>query len=170
MSADPVLERLCVACDAAGAACCKSGSIFLTPAEHNAIVRHCAVQADAALAATFGRRVSLHDGFAMLDQGEACMFLDARNRCTLHERGLKPRECHWWPLHAYQASDRGMPRMAVCLADYCCAGIGSTADALRVAARYADEMRAALPALRGFRAVFPGSAPRRHVMWIDDQG
>lgn len=99
MSADQVLERLCGACDAAGAACCKSGSIFLTPAEHDAIAHHCADHADPAVAATFGQRVSLHDGFAMLDQGEVCMFPDSRNRCTLHERGLKPRECHCWPLH-----------------------------------------------------------------------
>ena len=97
------------------------------------------------------------------------MFLDARDRCTLHEQGLKPRECHWWPLHAYQESGSGAPRMAVCLADYCCAGGGSTRDAQLMATHYADEILAALPALRGFRAVFPGSAPRCHVMWIDDE-
>ena len=170
MSADPVLERLCAACDAAGAACCKSGSIFLTLAEHAAIALHCAVDADPALAAAFHDRASLHGGFAMLEQRDACMFLDSRDRCTLHERGLKPRECHWWPLHVYQESDSGAPRMAVCLADYCCAGVGSTRDAQLMAARYADEMRAVLPALQGFRAVFPGSAPRRHVMWVDDEG
>jgi Fe-S-cluster containining protein len=170
MSSDPVLERLYTACDAAGAACCKSGSIFLTPAEHDAIARHCAAQAEPALAETFGQRASLHDGFGMLDQGEGCMFLDARNRCTLHDLGIKPRECHWWPLHAYRESDAGTRRMAVCVADYCCAGVGSVGDARNMAARYADEIPAALPALRRFRAVFPGSAPRRHAMWIEDEG
>lgn len=170
MSADPVLERLCSACDAAGAACCKSGSVFLTLAEHDAIAQHCAVDPDPALAEAFHQHASLHGSFAMLDQGVGCMFLDSRDRCTLHERGLKPRECHWWPLHVYLESDEGAPRMAACLADYCCAGVGSAEDAQKMAARYADEMRAALPALRRFRAVFPGSAPRRHVMWIDDEG
>jgi hypothetical protein len=157
---------LCDACDAAQSACCKSGSVFLAPDEHARLVRHCAESGDAALEQAFDQRVAVHDGFAMLDQRDGCMFLDAGNRCTLHAIGLKPQECHWWPLHVYREADDRDGEMSVCLADYCCDGIRSMEDARVFLGFYLARMIELLPALRKFRAVFPGSMPRRPVMKI----
>ncbi len=166
MDAATIDTRLCAACTATGAACCKSGHVFLTLEEHARLEEHCAEAREASFGEAFHRRITMDTDFALLDQGDGCLFLDADNGCTLHAIGLKPQECHWWPLHVYRQADDTGERMSVCLSDYCCDGIRNVAEAQAFLPRYLARMIERLPALRRFRSIFPGSTPRRLVCKI----
>ena len=100
MSAEEVNGILASACQKCGAPCCKKGQIFLPRAEYERIRQH-ALTLGPAEVAEFDKRVSDHGLFFLYDQKNGCQFLDERNLCRLHDLGLKPSECFWWPYHVY---------------------------------------------------------------------
>lgn len=100
MSAEDVNDFLASACQQCGAACCKMGKIFLPPVEHERIRRHVAALG-AEAEAEFAERTTDHGYFFLYDQRNRCQFLDERNLCRLHNLGLKPSECFWWPYHVF---------------------------------------------------------------------
>jgi hypothetical protein len=49
----------------------------------------------------FASRVTDHGLFFLYDQRNGCQFLDPSNLCRLHNLGIKPAECFWWPYHIF---------------------------------------------------------------------
>lgn len=116
MPPEEVNDQLATACQKCGAACCKKGRIFLPRDEYRRIRLHVqALGSDAA--AEFDSRITDHGVFFLYDQKTGCQFLDSANLCRLHDIGLKPTECFWWPYHVF-ATDAN--ELEVRLSITCC--------------------------------------------------
>ena len=109
-------RQLASACMNCGSSCCKKGWIFLPRDEFELMFRH-AESLGGGEAAEFTSRISDHGSFLLYDQRDGCQFLDERNLCRLHEIGLKPSECFWWPYHVFVSETGGLE---VRLATDCC--------------------------------------------------
>jgi Fe-S-cluster containining protein len=148
--------RLARSCQAAGAACCKKGKLFLPLAEYRGIVDWMREHSPAE-GAGFESRCVHHDaeGFVLYDQEQACQFLTPDDLCRLHTQGVKPSECFWWPLHVYVTPEDGLE---IRVSTSCCEAYKNTAGL----ARYADEIADKVPeigeeTLRAFRRSYGGS-------------
>jgi hypothetical protein len=111
-------QKLTQACQSYASACCKQGFIFLLPEEIRDIELWLANHAPDQMAA-FHARLRSHDDFALLDQGDACIFLNESNLCRLHSSGIKPKECYLWPLYIYVDQ---LGTLDVRVFSTCCAG------------------------------------------------
>lgn len=116
MLAEEVNEQLAAACQKCGAACCKKGRIFL-PRDEYARIRLHTQTLGGDETAEFDSRITDHGLFFLYDQGSGCQFLDSHNLCRLHDIGIKPAECFWWPYHVF-AADAG--ELEVRLSTTCC--------------------------------------------------
>jgi len=115
---DAFNQQLACACQATRAACCRKGLLFLPLPEYHRI-RHWLARNEPAGLAEFEARCQPHEGFFLYDQKDSCQFLDGRALCRLHEAGVKPSECFWWPFHVYCAADG---RLEIRLSTSCCQG------------------------------------------------
>ncbi len=106
-------------CQQCGALCCKKGEIFLPANEYRRIREH-AEKLGAHEAAELADRITDHGLFYIYDQRTGCQFLDAKNLCRLHDLGLKPSECFWWPYHIFKGEEPG--RLEIKLFMDCCDG------------------------------------------------
>ncbi len=104
---DALNGPLASACQAACAACCCKGKIFLPDAEYERIHEWIQENSVGDLE-EFNLRSEALDGFHLYNQKDRCQFLDKQNLCRLHDKGIKPRECFWWPLHIYKGEDVGL--------------------------------------------------------------
>jgi hypothetical protein len=159
---DEFNARLAAACQQKAAACCKKGSLFLSPAERATIERHVAAQGPAA-AAEFAARIQAHDGFSLYDQRNRCQFLTDDNLCSLHPLGIKPNECFWWPYHVYADGDG---RLMIEISTTCCDACHYHDEV--AAAQFLDAIDERVASLgpevfRRFRATYGGSYGRRPV-------
>jgi hypothetical protein len=125
MSAEEVNDLLATACQKCGSPCCKKGQIFLPRAEYKRIHEHVVLLGEAETK-EFESRVSDHGLFFLYDQKIGCQFLDAHNLCRLHNIGLKPSECFWWPYHVYAGSAPGTLEIRVYMD--CCDGHEADGD------------------------------------------
>ncbi len=104
-------DGLAAACQACHSACCKKGKIFLPPDEL-AAMRAAAKLQSPDFVAEFESRLSEGPDYALYDQRDGCQFLTTDNLCSLHDKGMKPRECFWWPYHVY-INESGVPSIEV---------------------------------------------------------
>ena len=102
MPADELNDQLATACQKCGAACCKKGQIFLPRDEYVRIRSH-ALGLGLDQTAEFDSRITDYGLFYLYDQKQGCQFLDSDNLCRLHDIGLKPTECFWWPYHIFNS-------------------------------------------------------------------
>jgi Fe-S-cluster containining protein len=109
-------QTMAVACQDCGAACCKKGMIFL-PREEYERIKHYTASLGSTHQMEFIARTSDHGSYLLYDQKNGCQFLDDNNLCRLHENGLKPSECFWWPYHVFVDEADGLE---VRLSTSCC--------------------------------------------------
>ena len=107
MSGEDFNLRLASACQNCGAACCKRGKIFLPREEYDRIRLH-AASLGPGEEAEFVDRTTDNGSYFLYDQKDGCQFLDAKNLCRLHAKGVKPSECFWWPYHVFPAESGGL--------------------------------------------------------------
>lgn len=104
--------------------------------------------------ADFDKRVENHGAFLVYDQKSGCQFLDADDLCTLHDEGLKPTECHWWPYHVFARDENSLE---IRLSQTCCTAYKLHTERARYPALIAAQAREiGLDTLRSFRRIFPG--------------
>jgi hypothetical protein len=95
-----VNDALAIACQKCGSACCKKGQIFLPREEYERIRTH-VLTLGSMQVEEFEARTTDHGLFFLYDQKNGCQFLDEHDLCRLHNEGVKPSECFWWPYHIY---------------------------------------------------------------------
>jgi Fe-S-cluster containining protein len=155
-----VNQKLANSCQNCGAACCRKGKIFLPKNEHAAMRDH-AEKLGGNWLKEFDARVSDHGLFFLYDQLSGCQFLDAQNLCRLHDLGLKPSECFWWPYHVFSAENESLE---VRLFTECC-DAHTTHDATSpypadIAAKAAE---IGVDVIQSFRQIYGGSQAARSV-------
>lgn len=160
------------ACQAANSACCCKGRIFLPDNETEAIRGWLKARPEVEQA-NFERCLDDdHDGFALLDQENRCQFLDDRNLCRLHNEGVKPSECFWWPMHVYvNRQDQLEVRVSetCCEAFNCLNGGQSNEGAELQVEKLAARVREIGPdVVRRFRKAYQGSYENRPVRVLEE--
>jgi|GEM_PF-1066228 len=153
-NSDTVNHLLASACQATCSSCCKKGKIFLPEEQYN-LIKDWAEKSSPDELDEFKNRSERFDGFFLYDQRDRCQFLDGENLCRLHNEGVKPRECFWWPLHVY-TQDEG--KFEVRASTSCC----SAFKHLNQESPYVSEVQAESEAIgaiiiKKFREVYPGS-------------
>jgi len=161
----PLNQRLAEACQAAGAACCHSGFLFLPDTEYLALAAWLEANHPGERAQFEARMMPLtHAGFHLYDQRHRCQFLDRARRCRLHKAGVKPTEYFWWPYHVY-AADNGQLEIRVCTA--CCEAHRQSETATDFVDTIECQARAiGLDLMRDFRREYAGGYPTRLVRTI----
>lgn len=147
-------DRLASACQATCSSCCKKGKIFLPEVQYQAIRKWVATNSPGELD-EFESRTEAFDGFRLYDQMDICQFLDKQNLCRLHNHGVKPRECFWWPLHVYttESSD-----LEIRVSSSCCDGYLHIQPDTPYVDGVIDEVKVlGSELIRNFRGVYPGS-------------
>lgn len=164
MTVKDVNDELAAACQKCGAACCKKGKIFLPRDEYRRIRRH--VQALGPDETTeFDSRITDHGLFFLYDQRNGCQFLDVTNLCRLHDLGLKPTECFWWPYHVFAA---GTGDLEVRLYTACCdAHETHTEDSTYPGLIAGKAGHIGFDVIRAFRQVHGGSVDTKLVGRIE---
>ena len=152
--ANEINGRLATACQATCSSCCKKGKIFLPDGEHQKILDWIKEHAPADLE-EFESRCEKHNGFHLYDQQNACQFLNASDLCRLHNQGVKPRECFWWPLHVYTTETETLD---IRVSTSCCDAYKNiSADSAYVDAVESEVEQLGAALIRDFRSVYPGS-------------
>ncbi|MDR2674076.1 MAG: hypothetical protein LBC18_04200 [Opitutaceae bacterium] len=156
-SAGSFNAKLSLSCQAKASACCKKGLLFMPAEEVSAIDRFISASHDGAALDEFHSRLKKHEGFFLYNQQNACQFLDAGNLCLLHGKGIKPRECFWWPYHVYFDTTG---KMVIAISKTCC-------DAWKhhepeIAAQFCDDIEDCVngcgeETVRRFRDAYAGS-------------
>lgn len=147
-------DRLASACQATCSSCCKKGKIFLPEDQYQAIRSWVATNSPGELQ-QFESRTEAFDGFRLYDQQDICQFLDRQDLCRLHNQGVKPRECFWWPLHVYTTGSEGLE---IRVSNSCCEGYKHITPDSPYVEGVIDEVKALGAELIGkFRDVYPGS-------------
>jgi len=155
MPADEVNDQLATACQKCGSACCKKGQIFLPRDEYRQIRLHAQALGPAAVA-EFDSRISDHGLFYLYDQKQGCQFLDSGNLCRLHDIGIKPTECFWWPYHVFAA---GPDALEVRLSISCCdAHKTHTPDSSYPALIVEEADQIGFDVIRAFRRAYAGTS------------
>jgi len=145
---------LASSCQATCSSCCKKGKIFLPEDQFQSIKTWLAQNSPAELA-EFESRTEEFEGFRLYDQKDICQFLDAQNLCRLHNQGVKPRECFWWPLHIYTADCEGLE---VRVSNSCCDAYKHITSNSSYVDEVVEEARnIGDDIIRRFRGVYPGS-------------
>ncbi len=145
-AAAPSNEYLAGCCRNAEANCCKDGYLFLTREEFQNLNQYChAVKSELQ---EFQERITDCGAYALYDQRTRCQFLDSNDHCRLHDLGLKPTECFWWPAHVYLAKTGDLEiRVATC-----CSGCGMLTSNCEHIQRVVEQARAiGLNTLKAFR-------------------
>jgi len=95
-------KNLAKSCRETKSSCCYKGLIFLPDEEYFKILEYTQLNLEEH-AEEFMARCKKYDGFYLYDQKSKCQFLDeiGSGSCRLHDKGVKPSECFWWPLHVY---------------------------------------------------------------------
>ena len=154
MTSESLNKPLASACQAACSSCCCKGKIFLPSAEYDRLrvwVRENAVSD----LEEFDSRSECLDGFYLYDQKTRCQFLDARNLCRLHDKGVKPTECFWWPLHIYTGADDSLE---IRVSTSCCDAYKSIPpESPLVASLKKEALQLGRELLKKFRDVYSGS-------------
>jgi hypothetical protein len=160
---------LAKSCMANASSCCCKGQIFLPSNEVEAIREWLRTRSEAEQAEFERCLDENHDGFALFDQETRCQFLDAANLCRLHNEGVKPTECYWWPLHVY---DNERQQLEIRISESCC-GAHHCLDGSRAEESEAEldkiEARArtiGLDVIRRFREAYRGSYSSRKLRTI----
>lgn len=162
MPAAEVNQQLATACQQCGSACCKKGRIFLPRDEYLRIRRH--VQAiGPGATAEFDSRISDHGIFFLYDQDGGCQFLDAANLCGLHELGLKPTECFWWPYHVYTSDDAAELELRLFL-DCCDAHKADRPDSPYHRQIEQDALRIGFDVIQKFRETYGGAVAQTRLI------
>ena len=164
MTAEEVNDQLAAACQKCGAACCKKGQIFL-PRDEYARIRLYAQASGPDETAEFDSRITDYGLFFLYDQGSGCQFLDSGNLCRLHDIGIKPTECFWWPYHVF-ASEAG--ELEVRLSTNCCDAHethGPESPYPGLIAEGADQI--GFDVIRAFRQAYGGSSGTKLVGRIE---
>jgi len=96
-------EGLAIDCRATKSSCCYKGMVFLPNEEYEKIFKYIEANSKEDMQ-EFVNRCKKYDGFYLYDQQGKCQFLDdiGCGSCRLHDKGVKPTECFWWPLHVYK--------------------------------------------------------------------
>lgn len=147
-------DSLASACQKTCSSCCKKGKIFLPFAQYDSICEWGDKHSPAEME-EFRARSERFEDFYLYDQKDRCQFLDPSDLCRLHNRGVKPRECFWWPLHVYVGESSTMEIRA---STSCC----DAYKLLNENSPYVDEVQAEAEGLGSsmiekFRSVYPGS-------------
>ena len=115
--------------------------------------------------AEFETRCEKHDGFSLYDQQDSCQFLDKNNLCRLHDAGVKPSECYWWPYHVYEEKDGSL---SIRLSTSCCEGYKSVGSGVAFIATVENQARSIGGSLlRKFRQTYHGSYQTTHAATLD---
>ena len=149
-----VNDLLATACQKCGSACCKKGQIFLPREEYDRIRTHLLVHGSMEIE-EFDARTTDHGLFFLYDQKNGCQFLDERNLCRLHNKGIKPSECFWWPYHIYTGDDPEELELRVFL-DCCDAHEIDEADSSHHQAIEEHASRIGFDVIRKFRETYCG--------------
>jgi hypothetical protein len=147
-------DLLAAECQKACSACCKKGKIFIPAAEHAAIKRWLAKNSPGDLK-EFSMRSDERGSFFLYDQKDRCQFLDASELCRLHREGIKPRECFWWPLHAYVGDSQ---TVEIRVSTSCCPAYLQINDASPCLDSVEADIRTlGFDIVHEFRQIYPGS-------------
>lgn len=164
MTAEGVNEQLAAACQKCDAACCKKGQIFLPRDEYARIRLH--VQAlGSDETSEFDSRITDHGLFFLYDQRSGCQFLDSGNLCRLHDIGIKPTECFWWPYHVFTSKAGALE---VRLSTTCCDAHNLHLPDSPYPGLVADGAeRIGFDVIRAFREAYGGNAGTKLVGLIE---
>jgi hypothetical protein len=147
-------DSLASACQKTCSSCCKKGKIFLPNAQHGAICEWLGNNLPDE-AEEFRSRCEDFNEFFLYDQKDRCQFLDNQNLCRLHDAGVKPRECFWWPLHVYVNDDRCLEIRA---STSCCEAFKLlNRDSVFVTEVQTEMEVLGAPMIERFRSAYPGS-------------
>ena len=158
---DELNEKFASSCMAAKASCCKKGQLFIVEEEYQRIVEWLQANSPHELA-EFEGRSQKHDGFRLYDQMSSCQFLDSNNLCRIHNEGVKPAECFWWPLHVYLNEDAA--KFEIRASTTCCAA----SSCLPESSLLEGEIRTTCEGigddiLLRFRAAYKGSYQTKYI-------
>ncbi len=113
----------------------------------------------------FAARTTDHGLFFLYDQRTGCQFLDGENLCRLHNLGLKPSECFWWPYHVYASETK---ELEVRLFTTCCdAHEMHDRDSPYPGMITEESNRIGFDVIRAFRQAYGGSAGTKLVGRIE---
>lgn len=161
---------LAKACMGAGSSCCCKGQIFLPNNELESIRTWLSTRSESERE-NFERCVVSHDGFALLNQENRCQFLDDKNLCRLHNEGVKPTECFWWPLHVY-LNNRNQLEIRIsedCCGAHTCLNCDAAAATETEVLKIETKARLmGLDLIRQFRQVYQGSYVCRPMRVISE--
>ena len=134
--------------------CCFKGKVLLFPDEYESIKKHLSKTSESNLK-EFLSNCENFEEFYLLNQNQRCQFLNNRNLCTLHDLGLKPSECFWWPAHFYVTTG---DTLEILLADYCCQSfkqINEQSEHIQNMNNFLTEEKALI--IKKFRKIYDGN-------------
>ncbi|KKQ18298.1 MAG: hypothetical protein US31_C0006G0029 [Berkelbacteria bacterium GW2011_GWA1_36_9] len=146
-------KELAIACQKNNSNCCRKGKIFL-PKQEWENIKNWVNNNLPEVVNEFKERTIPYPTFYLYDQRNGCQFLSNNGSCQLHNEGVKPTECFWWPIHVYSGKDG---QMEIRIATTCCDGcqsIRNDQEFLEIVEK--DAKRIGLDVIRQFRTIFPG--------------